>query len=349
MTGRLATERGSVKLSAKDKNMSTQHLENLGVGLSAMDAAIVGPALASGYIDSHMLETWLPGVLRTITQLRNIDEIVGITTIGNWQDDSINLRVSEPAAKAELYGDFSNIPLADYSTAKEQRGIVRFEQGFQVGRLEDVRQSATGFQAAEEKRKAVVESLDMARNTVGFNGFNSAAANVYGLLNDPSLPAFTTAATAWSTASFEALTDEFTAMVTAIETQMGGNFNDSDSMVFVLPVGYRSIMTRFSTTLSSMTFAVWIRENYPNVRIVYTPAFQKANGGLDVAYLFVESAGDVDESDITNASVIQAVPVRYEVLGSENRIKGYIEDAINATAGIFVLRPWAFTRRTISK
>jgi hypothetical protein len=67
-----------------------------------------------------------------------------------------------------------------------------------------------------------------------------------------------------------------------------------------------------------------------------------------VAYLIAESVSEYDDSDINGATVIQAVPERYSVIGSENQIKGYIEDAIMATAGVFVLRPWAISRYTIS-
>lgn len=349
MTGRMAAKLGAVKLTEKDANLPLDHFDNIGVGgFHVMDTALTGPAISSGYIDKNMLQTWLPGTIRVITQVRNIDEIVGSSTVGNWEDEEIRVRVSEPVAKAELYGDFSNIPLADYTMAEESRNIVRFEQGFQVGKLEEARQSRIDFQAAEEKRKAVAESLDLARNDVGFRGFNSATANIYGLLNDPNLPTFKTAAQPWLTATFEQLTASFTVLITALDTQMGGNFKDSDRMVFVLPTGYRGIMLKFSTTNTSMSFGSWLAANYPNLRIVYTPYFKAAQGGLDVVYLFIENAGDSDESSITNASIIQAVPVRFRVLGSEVRIKGYIEDAVNATAGVFVLRPWAFARMTVS-
>lgn len=347
MTGSLASKRGSVQIGA-DSKISFDDLDNLGVGIRAMDAALIGPALSSGNINAHMLETWLPGTLRTITQVRNIDEIAGITTVGRWEDEFINLRVVEPVAKAELYGDSTNIPLAEYRAADESRGVVRFEQGFQVGKLEDARQSANGYQAAEEKRRAAAESLDISRNYIGFNGFNTAGSNVYGLLNDPSLAAYLTPTAVWMSATFDQLTADFIKLVSKIETQMGGNLKDDSQFVFVLPTGYRSIMTKYSATGSGLTFGAWIKENYPNVRIVTTPEFKAANGNLDVAYLFVENAGSDDESDTMNASIIQAVPVRYQVLGSENRIKGYIEDAVNATAGVFITRPWAFARISIS-
>lgn len=347
MNGRLAVQRGAVKIGS-DANIRFDDLENLGVGLRAMDAALTGPAVANGAMLSHMLQTWLPGTLRVVTQVRNIDEIAGITTVGRWEDDSINLRVAEPVARAELYGDTTNIPLADYRQSFESRGIVRFEQGFSVGKLEDARQSANGYQSADEKRRAATESLDISRNQVGFYGFRQPDTNVYGLLNDPGLPAFGSAAVPWLSADFDDLVAEFTDMINQLEVQMGGKLQDSAELALVLPTGYRSMFSTYSPSASGTTFRQWLKENFPKLRLVTTTEFKDANGGLDVAYLFVENAAEQDESDITGASLVQAVPVRYQVLGSENRIKGYIEDAINATAGIFVLRPWAFARRTIS-
>jgi len=347
MNGRLAIKRGPVKVSAASK-IGHSDLAALGVGIRAMDGALTGPAMGSGAMFQHMLQTWLPGTLRVITQVRNIDQFAGITTVGRWEDELISVRVAEPAAKAELYGDTTNIPLADYRQSVESRGIVRFEQGFQVGKLEDARQSAIGYQAADEKRRAVNESLDSSRNYVGFYGFNNPDSNVYGLLNEPSLPPYLSAVTPWLSANFDQLTAEFTQMINQLERQMGDQFQDDAQLVFGLPTGYRSIFDSFSAAASGTTFRKWMTENYPNVRVATSAEFKSANGGLDVAYLYVENAGNQDDSDITSATMIQAVPVRFQVLGSENRIKGYIEDAINATAGIFVLRPWAFARKTIS-
>lgn len=349
MNGRLASERRAVKLSPKTKNLTHGHLAAVGVNIRNMDSALIGPPSSSGHLPGYLLETWLPGTLRVVTQLHNIDEIVGSTTVGKWEDEFISVRVAEPVGKAELYGDHTNVPLATYRQSVERRGIVRFEQGFHVGKLEDARQSAIGYQAAEEKRKAASESLDVSRNDVGFYGYNDGdSTNVYGLLNDPSLPPYTTAQTPWLTATFDQLVADFQGMVNAIERQMGGRLKDTSGFAFVIPSGYRSIFTTYQQTGNGMTFGQWIKESYPNVRIVSTPEFEGANGNRDVAYLFVENAGDEDDSDMTTASIIQAVPVRYQVIGSENQIKGYLEDAANATAGVFTLRPWAFARKTIS-
>lgn len=346
MTGREVVKRGPMKI-ASDVNVSHEELQSFGINLQAMDAALIGGANGlPGYIGREPLETWLPGTLRAITQVRNIDAIAGVTTIGRWEDEAIKVLVEEPAGQPELYGDHANIPLADFRTTIESRGIVRFELGFQVGRLEEARTSANGIDSHASKRRAVQEAMDVSRNAIGFNGYHSDTTNVYGLLNDPNLPAYQ-GSTDWLAADYDALIDEVTAMLNQLEEQSGGNIRDDMAMTLVLPTGYRGIFNKANDV--GYTFKSWLKENLPNLRIIHTPEFKGANGGLDVAYMFVDNAGEVDDSDVQASSLIQAVPTRYQVLGSEAGIKGYVEAGTNATAGVFVLRPWAFARRTISQ
>ena len=355
MNGRTVAKRGPVKL-ASDSQITHADLSNIGVSVKmAMDALHGGGSGGvPGYVIRQALETWLPGTLRAITTVRNIDEIVGISTVGRWEDEAIKLRVVEPAGHAELYGDNANIPLADIRTTIESRGVVRFEQGFQVGKLEDARLSAAGYQAAEEKRRAASESLDIARNNIGFRGYYSADTSIYGLLNDPNLSPYKSYAdvgqgsgVVWATASFANLVKDFTRMVDTIEEQMGGHLQDNTPLAFVIPTGYRNaLQVREAST--GVSFRQWLTETYPNLRIVTTPEFKNANASKDVAFLIAEAVAEFDESDVNGATIVQAVPTRYEVLGSDNGIKGYIEDAVMATAGCFVLRPWAIARYTIS-
>src|SRR5574344_2698929 len=107
MNGRLASKRGAVTIAA-DAKIKAEHLRNLGVNLDgvAFDSLTGGGSGGvPGYVSREALETWLPGTLRAITTVRNIDEIVGITTIGDWQDEAIKLRGIETAGQAALYGD----------------------------------------------------------------------------------------------------------------------------------------------------------------------------------------------------------------------------------------------------
>jgi hypothetical protein len=116
-------------------------------------------------------------------------------------------------------------------------------------------------------------------------------------------------------------------------------------MVVAFLLDYIGVLqVRDSVSAIGQTVGTWIKDNYPNVRFEFVPEFQGANGGANVAYFYVETLSGFDDAD--SRTLVQLVPEKYRVLGSEQRVKGYIEDAVNALGGIFVLRPWAFSRLT---
>lgn len=134
------------------------------------------------------LQTWLPGFVRAAFSPRKIDELVGISTVGNWHDEEIVQGILENTGEAMPYGDSTNVPLVNYNKAYARRTVVRFESGMQVGKLESARAGAERLDAAAEKRISAEQALEMRRNLVGFLGFNDGVGRTYGLLNDPALP-----------------------------------------------------------------------------------------------------------------------------------------------------------------
>lgn len=353
LPGREVQARGAMNLT-EDAQISFADLQSIGIGgleqlaasaYAAMDTAVTGPALSpSSTIPLQVLQTWLPGVIRQATQPTTIDELVGVMTVGAWEDEEIALNIAEPVAKAELYGDFSNIPLASYATSQEYRTVFRFEQGFQVSKLEEARQAKAGFNVAQEKRLSAELSLNLSRNRIGFYGFGLSTARNYGLLNDPNLPAYVSAAAAWSGATFAQITGDFIGMFNRMEVAGKGLIKDDTRITVVLPLGYRQYLAVMNQT-ATKSVAEWLTENYPNIRIMYTPEFLAANGGANVAYMWADEV-PIQGNTGSNQTIAQIVPSRFQVLGSEQRAKGYIEDFTNATAGVLVMKPWAVQRLT---
>lgn len=349
MSGREATRRGPLPLT-EDSQISYADLAALGIDVRklAQDTALTGPASANGFIQGYLLQNILPGVVRVSTQVRLIDEIAGVLNAGNWYDETVAQRVVSPVGKAELYGDHTNIPLASYKNQLERRGVVRFEQGLSVGVLEEARQAVEGYDEAKLKREMVNESLEISRNRLGFFGFVTASQRTFGLLNDPSLAAYSTATGSWLTganANWTGVTTDFQRMFTNLELRSGGHIRDDMALTVVLPLGYRRVLSYVNTaSATSQTVKQWLEEMFPKIRFIYAPQFIGANGGANIVYMFADEMPDGD--DTGGRTIVQVVPERYRVIGTEQRAKGYLEDSANATAGIFVLRPWAFERMT---
>ena len=112
----------------------------------AMDAVNqVGITAGSITTPVQFLQNWLPGFVKVLTAARKIDEIIGITTTGSWEDEEIVQGILEPIGQSVPYGDYTVVPLASWNTNFVRRTVVRFEHGIKVGRLEEAR---AAFEAA---------------------------------------------------------------------------------------------------------------------------------------------------------------------------------------------------------
>lgn len=349
--GRQLAARGALAMTdAQVVAVTDEQLAALGIGFAGgvhtFDAALVGPAIGNLGTPVQFLQNWLPGVVRQVTNIRVIDELVGVTVGGSWEDEEFVQRAGELTAQPELYGDASNIPLSNYNITYERRTIVRFEQGMVVGRLEEARMAKGDINTAVEKRAAVSNALDILRNRVGFLGYNAPDTRTYGFLNDPLLPAYVNVPAgdngmSWSGKTFAEITADIRTMVVALVTSSGGNFRPAaNDFTIALPLGYEEYLG----VTGDLGYSVqdWFTKTYPRGRFTTAPELVGANGGANVAYIYAETIEDGSTDD--RQVVIQMVPARFQALGTEQKAKGYVEDYTNATAGVMWKRPFAVRR-----
>lgn len=296
----------------------------------------------------QFLQAWLPGFVKIITAARKIDTIIGIKTIGNWEDQEVVQGVMEPLATAMEYGDLTNIPLSSYNVNYERRTIVRGELGMSVGVLEEARASAMRANSAAEKRNGCGIGLEIFRNAVGFFGWvNNGANRTFGFLNDPNLPAFGTLPNgSWGTATFQEITTDIRAVVVQLRTQSQDQI-DPETVALKLVLSTNKVDQLSTTTDFGVSVRDWIKQTYPKMEVTSAPELTGANSGQDVMYLFADNINaEVDGSTDGGEVIIQMVPQKFRTLGVEKRAKSYVEDFANATAGVLCKRPWAVVRYT---
>lgn len=346
----------------EDQVSEYRALTALGIGLddkslmgmmSAMDANVLTPTTGSPSIAvaAQFLQNWLPGLVRVLTRARKIDELVGISIGGNWEDEEVIQGVLEPTGFAIPYGDYTNVPLASWNISYERRGIVRFEQGLRVGKLEEARASRININSATEKRAAAAIALEVNRNRVGFYGYNGGVGTrVFGFLNDPGLPSYVAVpagaggGTTWATKTFLEITADIRSAMAALQSNSGDTI---DPMTTPLVLAIATVASQFLAVTSetgASSVRGWLTENYPQLRIVTAPELNGANGGANVFYLYPET---VEDGSSDGGRVMeQIVPTKLQTLGVEQQAKAYIEDYTNATGGVMAKRPWAIVRRT---
>jgi hypothetical protein len=318
--------------------------------MAAMDANVLQPTIQGGSMTTpaQFLQNWLPGIIRTITAARKIDELVGITVGGSWEDEEVIQTILEPTGLAVPYGDYTNVPLSSWQNSYERRSVVRFEEGLRVGRLEDARASRININSASEKRGAAGMALELQRNRVGFYGYNGGANRTYGFLNDPNLPAYVTVAagvggTTWALKTYLEITADIRSALSSLRTNSGDIIDpETTSLTLALPtsvVDYLSVTSEFGNSVRD-----WMTKTYPRIRVVSAPELVGANGGANVFYLYADIV--VDGSSDGGQTFAQFVPAKFQTLGVEQQAKAYIEDYTNALAGVMVKRPFAVVRRS---
>jgi len=314
---------------------------------AAMDDAQGLLTTASIPTPVQFLQNWLPGFVNIITGARKIDQLTGISTIGSWEDEEVVQGLLEPVGDAVPYGDYTNVPLATWNLNFEKRTVVRFEKGIKVGVLEEARASRIRVSSAAQKRNASGLALEVERNKIGFYGYNSGANLTYGFLNDPGLPNYVTVANGasasplWSTKTFLEITADIRSWAAALQTTSQDTINPEEvntTLALATTVyQYLSVTSDFGISVRQ-----WIRETYPKMSIESAPQLNAANGGANVAYLYPETVNDGSSDD--NRVFIQVVPARFQALGVEKQSKAYVEDYVNATAGVWCKRPYAVHR-----
>lgn len=339
------------ELAALGLGLDASGIRQMAVALDAAPDLLEGGPANGVYV--QFLRNFLPGVIGVMTQARKIDELVGMSTAGAWSDEEVIQETMTPVGIAVPYTDKGNVPLASYDTRFVKRGVVRFENGFELNRLEADRASRMRANAAQRKRNSVALSLNIQRNRVGFYGYAAASAPIYGFLNDPNLGAYNTVdatgtggTTTWSTKDFMAITGDMREAIGALQVQMGGNFNPrTDRFTVAISTASATYLT-VTNIQGGVSVEEWFKKTYPNARIVDAMELEGANGGQNVFYIYLETVSGEEGSDDNGRTFDQIVPTILQQLGVEQKAKGFLEDYTNATCGVFTKRPYAVWRGT---
>lgn len=341
---------------SKDDCKDYRNLRKMGICLdertvrqmAAMDSTQSPVTTASIAVPVQFLQNWLPGFVNTVTAAREIDEFIGIDTVGNWFDDEIVQPVLENLGIAVPFGDYTPVPFSSWNPNFVTRSVVNFESGLKVGPKEEARAATIRVNSGEAKRNSSGLALEIQRNLIGFNGYNSGADQTYGFLNDPNLPNYQNVAAGastsllWSRKTFLEICADIRTAIVALRTQSQGIIKpNAIACTLGLPT---NAIDRLSTT-SDFGESVWdwLKDNYPLVRVVDAIQLNAANGGVGVFYLYADRVNDGLSTD-GGKTWAQVVPAKFQVVGIAKEAKGYVEDYLNATAGAMLKRPYAVVR-----
>lgn len=342
--------------SAEGINHSIGALEQQGIGMEpnmhlqmVMDAMPqAGVTTASNQVPVQFLQHWMNRFITVMTQATKADEFLGRTTVGEWFQESVVLRVRELTASVRPYGDHAQPPVAGYNWNYEERTIVRFAQAILTGKLEEQRMAAVGQKASayESDRAALSLGFKLNDNAVAFFGYNLGRNKTYGLLNDPNLTDYMqvpevdlgggTTTTKWEDKDFYEIVRDLTVIVGTAQAQCKGNFDPrKDPFKLGIPLSCAQYLAKVNEHGHSVY--EFVEKTWPKAEFVDIPEFDNALAGDNVLYLKVESING-------NPVVEQIVPATVRLIGAVPRATGLYELYSNATAGCFVEQPLGIVR-----
>ena len=337
------------KLSVTDASI----LRELGfptVKSAVMDAAQSALQTTAGITNPvQFLQTFLPGVVRIFQAPLKLEQTIGFTQAGYWEDSEIVQRIMEWTGFAREYGDLQSKPNANWNMNFAKQSVVRFEVGVEVHKLQEMRAARGMVSDVDEKQGSAALILQQILNIVGYNGYNSGNNLTYGYLNNPNLPAYVPVASTgtgssplWSTKTWLQQQADLITMFNGLMTQTKGRVDPIEvETTLNIPV---SMWAYFQTSnpLGNLTLLTWLNASYPKCRVITSPQMDGANGGLNSMYLFADNVADTGTDD--GSTFRQVIPAKFLALGTQPLVAGYKMGYSCATAGTFCLRPIAVYR-----
>ena len=152
--------------------------------IGADDAAITAPNIGVPTVLTTYVD---PAIVRILTAPRNARKIFGERKKGDWTTSSAMFKAIEATGVTAPYADFSNAATSDINVVYPERDNYIYQTTIRYGEREMAMLGQAAIQLASEKQVSAAEILDIAANKYYLKGV--AGKRIYGLLNDPNLPA----------------------------------------------------------------------------------------------------------------------------------------------------------------
>lgn len=242
----------------------------------AQDAALT--TTPNTTIPAFLLQYVSPDVIEVLTAKRAATKIFDETKVGDWTTANYQYPAQEYVGSTAPYADYGDGPSSGVNMEWNIRDQYIFQTTVTYGDREVDLSAAAKIDLIASKQRSAAEIIAIDSNKFYLNGV--AGKRIYGLLNDPDLPAAITPNTSGSAVTWvakSALTTGGTGAIFAdivklfgqLQAQMGGLIDQNTSMKLLVSPGravYLTTSTDFNVSVNEM-----LKKNYPNMEIETVP------------------------------------------------------------------------------
>lgn len=226
------------------------------------------------------------------------------TKFGDWINSHWIFPYEEFAGKTSPYSDFSKTPNSYVNFTFPERRQYIFQTNIYYGRREQDLMAAARINYAASLQRSAANIIDIDANRFWLLGV--AGQEIYGLLNDPNLPASIAATAPWETLRADQIQDEVRAMLRQLAVNSNGLITNTDDLVLLVSPELNIALGK-SSEFNQTAWDI-IKRYMPNVRVVVVPELANLAGG-DTAYLIATSVAGRRTADLGYSMLMEASPV----------------------------------------
>ena len=261
----------------------------------AMDAAL--QTVANVSIPTMFATYYSPKVVEILQAPMMSTRIFDEEKRGDWKDEKTMFPVAEYVGQVTAYSDFSRGLVSDANIENAVRDTHIYQTAIQCGDLEHERVAAQKLNLLSLKQEAAAKTLAIASNN--FNFFGVEGKSLYGLLNEPNLPAAINASqvdngggatAAWADKTAIQIYNDVLELFNQIsDASQGLVQNDSKLKLLVPPsiIGHLRKVTDFGVSPLAV-----IQREFTNLEILSVPQLVDDEGVASVMLIASDVGGE---------------------------------------------------------
>lgn len=255
-------------------NDSIDQLANDAAMVTAANSGV--PVEFTSYID--------PMVIPILTATRGAREIFGEAKKGDWTTSYARFQTSEITGEVEAYTDYGQGGASDVNPTFPVRTQYIYQTNIRYGDREVDVASRARLQLAADKQRAAATVIDIASNKFALYGV--ADLEIYGLLNDPNLPADVSSLpnannkTLWTEKSTKEIYEDVLHLFGKMAERGAGHIDANTELVLATSPATQVQLgkaTDFNISARQM-----LETYFPRIRFVALPELATATGGHSI-------------------------------------------------------------------
>lgn len=300
----------------------------------AQDAALITtpnttvPVELTAYID--------PRVIEILTAPRRARQVFDEAKKGDWTAPYAKWRVDELTGRSQAYSDFANNGISDVNSNWKTRQQYIFQTNIHYGDLETDMSGVARINLAAAKQSAAATVLDIDANSFYLLGVEGR--EIYGILNDPNLPASIVPLTgagglSWSTKSTTEKYNDVLHLFGQLSKQSAGLIDHGSPLVLLLSPEMEvqlGAATDFNVSVLDM-----LHKYFTSLTIVSLPELSNPSGSGQTMMLIAKDVAGQPTGELGFGEKIRAGRIVPELSSLKQKW-------VSSTYGGIVLQPFAF-------